>query len=610
MSGVQAEKKQGVKAPKMEAVSSAKPKKVKGPPLGGTLDGFGPGQGPRGPEGLPATCPVTPIGTSGARYYFLDALGQLIEMKVNDFSQNGHFSLFGGDYQYLCWGWPSWSNVGTKKEPEFEVVNYKSQIVSADLMAACHKKGVWRMQDKRRGRGGWAGKDGRLILHCGDMIWDRGRFHPPGMIDGDVYPALGELDKPWPVVDSKSRLHPGKLLELFQTWRWKRPELDPQLLLGGVCVGYLGAALKWRTNLYLYGDKGCGKSTLQELISTAMGGWRFLTTNTTAAGIYQYIQYDSIAIAVDEMEGKADNRVGRAVMELARQSSSGGTMARGGSEGVGTTFEARSAFMFSSINPPPMEASDLSRVGLLRLEPFREGDREPVIDDEEVAIIGRMILRALVDGFERFREKKTEYDVLLREQGHDGRGCATFGTLLALQEIVLGERAGDYGVTIENRDHWEHLVEQKYMAEYEDILPNWRKCLNHLLTAPVDQWRSGGKISVGDEIHRFFKTPANEQKPYELNNDLGHAGVKIMKLRNGAPGWWLAVPSDDPMLAKLFAGSTWAGGWKNALQQGDEGGLWVSKRVTINGSKRACTLISLNALYDVDGLMSDRGEEE
>lgn len=584
-------------SPRLEAVAPVRRKTIKGPPIGEDLDGIGPGGWTPRDDGLPADCPVTALGTQGNSYFFLDALGQVIELQAREFSQNGHFSLFGGDRNYLCWAWPKWRNAGTKQIPEWEVCNYESQDVSAQLMAACHRRGVWQEDERLRGRGGWAGRDGRLILHCGDLVWDGGKYFSPGIIDGYVYPALRELPKPMPVVDPKSPLHPGRLLDHIKSWRWKRPGLDPHLLLGQIAAGYLGAALDWRPIIYLYGDKGTGKSTLQELISDVMGPWRILTTNTTAAGIYQHVRHDSIAVAVDEMEGKADNRGNQSVMELARQAASGGRMLRGGSDGTGTEFQARSSFMFSSINPPPMEPSDLSRMGLLRLEPFRKEDREPCIDPDELPVIGRMVLRALVDGWKRFKPLKAEYDVILRSQGHDERGCATFGTLLVLQEIVLGERAKDYGVTALNRDLWDYQVERDLMAEYDDIIPNWRKALNRLLTAPVDQWRGGGKICIGDEIEQFYRTHPDQRAPYDANKYLAHAGCKLVKRRGGAQGWWLAVPSDDPATAKLFTGSIWAGGWKYALQQGDEGTLWQAEKVTINGARRNCTAISLDALY-------------
>ncbi|WP_163571449.1 hypothetical protein, partial [Klebsiella pneumoniae] len=61
------------------------------------------------------------------------------------------------------------------------------------------------------------------------------------------------------------------LIAAFQSWKWERPLLDPILLLGWIGAAFLGAALDWRPALFITGDYGQGKSTLQAIIKEVIG---------------------------------------------------------------------------------------------------------------------------------------------------------------------------------------------------------------------------------------------------------------------------------------------------------------------------------------------------
>ena len=71
-------------------------------------------------------------------------------------------------------------------------------------------------------------------------------------------------------------------------------------------------------------------------------------------------------------------------------------MLRGGSEGKGSEFNARSCFMFSSINHPPLEPQDLSRMAMLSLNKIAKGKPKLEIDMQELAVIGRQALGKLI----------------------------------------------------------------------------------------------------------------------------------------------------------------------------------------------------------------------
>ena len=189
------------------------------------------------------------------------------------------------------------------------------------------------------------------------------------------------------------------VLPLLRKWNWARPQVDPVLMLGWIGVAFLSGALPWRPAVFVTGDKATGKSTLQRVVKAILGDWLVQSVNTTAAGIYQKIGHDSRPVALDEMEAKANSTRSKAVLELARQATSGGVMLRGGDKHQGVEFEARSAFLFSAINAPPLEPQDLSRLALLRL--MKSTGDAPVIDEQRLALSGQMILRRLIDNWAR-----------------------------------------------------------------------------------------------------------------------------------------------------------------------------------------------------------------
>lgn len=586
--------------------------------------GVGAGQWLPGKLGLPDDCPVETLGYEGDMFFFLDTAGQIRALKDKDFGQKTITALFMGRAHYLYWAWPRFNAKG-------EVVSYRAEKVSEDLMAACHAKGPWSPADRVRGRGAWVGGSGGLIYHCGTELWIYGRPRPTGVLGRYVYPKRPQALQPWPSRIDEDGNPVRLLLPLLRRWNWARPDLDPILLTGWIGAAMLGGALPWRPMVYLTGDKGTGKSTLQSVIKRLFGDSLISTTNTTAAGIYQRIGQDSLPVAIDEFEGRDDNRRAKAILELARQASSGGQGLRGGDKHVGTEFRISNCFLFSSINAPPLEPQDLSRMALLRLRKIdpslpppttiseqelallgRDGaDERGVLTDEDLGRMGSMVLRRLIDGWPTYLGTLEAYRAELREAGHDGRGQDTYGTLLACASIMIGDAFEDLKVPMgEDLTIWRERLAASEMAEFEDAVENWRLCLSQLLTAPVEAWRGGAKLTIGRVLQQFYER--EEGATYsDTRNKLEQAGVALVKPDVAGGTHWLGVPNQDPLLYHVFKTTKWggepgAGTWKDALRQGPRSSLWDTGSARINGDLKRCTLISLDALYGQDGMMVDR----
>ena len=591
------------------------------PEPGATRDGILPGQWKADALGLPPDCPVTPLGVDGSANWFLDPIGQLY-CYSKPYGQADTLELFRGRHLYLYWAWPKFR--GTK-DAQIEVEGWKNEKAREVLIAAATAKGPWSAIEKVRGRGCWSDGHGGLIAHLGGRMIQvnaNGRpqkDEPPGEVDGHVYPTKPRIPGPlgWPEILKGGDGEPYSVLFLmFSTWSWSRESVDPHLLIGWIGVAFLGAALPWRPAVFMTGDKGSGKSTLQEILKNIFGEWLIQATNTTAAGIYQRVGHDCLPVAVDEFESKADNTKAKALLELARQASSGGLMLRGGDRHQGVEFQARSAFLFSSINAPPMEPQDLSRFALLRLHKLKEGAKPPPIDAQALAEIGRIILRRMIEEYHRFDETWKAFKGELAAAGMDGRGQDTFGTLLACADMVAHR-----GWDPERLSHthegdirpWREIMAIQTMAEFDDATENWRLCLDHLLSVPVDAWRNGTKTTVGQALEAWFKKTDDFESSdiAQIRKLLGSAGLTLEK--RPMHGDWLAIPNQNPLTRKLFEGTKWggesgAGVWSGALRQGPRDDLWTLGQPRVNGVKCKCTLISLKALYGDNGIMTPDGK--
>lgn len=558
------------------------------PPPGGALDGIEPGRWTPDEWGLPTGCPVLPLGTDSGVYFFLDTIGQLRALKESEFGQAGLNSLFAGRHLWLYWAFP--------KRVDGEVKSWRPEKVREALMGACARKGAWNPFNRVRGRGLWKDRDGRLVLHCGDRLVTARGEEDLGELEGNIYPTGPALPKPWPVALSGKRGPAARLLPHLASWEWARPGLDPVLLTGWIGAAFLGPALGNRPASYVLGDRATGKSSLHNDIKALMGDWLINTGDTTAAGIYQLLKFDGLPVAVDEFEAKADNRKAKAVVELMRLSFSGAPMNRGGDSHKGTQFHGRSAFNFSSINRPAMEPQDLSRLVFLNLKRLPEGKAKPIIPDHELAELGRKILRRLVDEWHRFPAVLNAWREFLASIGHDGRGQDTFGTLMAVADLVIAEDAVELeleiGPNAESFESWRPLLAAANLAELEDTTENWRLCLTHLLSQRIEAWRGGTRHTVGEVLTEFWEadaTDANAITFAQARKLLEQTGLTIKKPATREEHYTLFVPNQHTLLHTLFKDSKWqgelaAGTWTGALRQAP-GDMWNDGSARINGVK-------------------------
>jgi hypothetical protein len=572
---------------------------------------------------FPPGCPVTPLGIASdisgtQKCYYLNWNGQLVGLEANNrHGKLGLIALFGPASDWLEANFPQWSKPVYEGRGNNRVCVRESEIVGFDqaeaaraLIEECVRRGIFDPAGKMRGAGAHRQRGGGLALHCGDkllvsrhyaingelrdMVW-----LDPGQHDGHVYTAAAKIPRP-----SSDDAHPKcaeQLLALLMSWHWKRPLLDPRFLLGAIGASMIGGWLPWRPNVWITGQRGTGKSTIngeRGVLDELFGEAQFRTANASAAAIRQTLKNSTVPVMFDELEASDDNRRVLEVVELARIASSGGKQHRGGQDQVAHEFTLRSAFWFSSINMPPLQAQDRSRLAILELKPLEDKPRRkgesgepPNLPAMNLPRLGELLLRRMVDGFPRFEATKIKYHAALAAQGHGPRACDQFGTLLAGADVLLHDWVlpDDEEVA-----HWASLCRPDRMAEIADDVPDHVECLHHILSSEVQARGGDERVALGSWIgqavaHVMGPLLSGAQVDERKGDDraegrLQQLGLKLvnptlkapaadgMDARWGAktfdheePGF-LAIADRHQGLDNLFRGKKWQSGvWRQSL---------------------------------------------
>lgn len=581
--------------------------------------GYDPGRWDGAPSSkLPPDCPVKPLGRDGEVYWFLDAMSQLNGVHRDKWGKKILLDLFAGRQWYLEHHWPRWRAPGAKEDkPSLNGVEVDSVV--ACLINACAQIGAVEIDARVHGRGAWAlgapGTAQRLVWHAGDALYaihdGRLKSAPPCAIKGIVYPGGAPILAPWPEEVTVDAAGPAAaILEDFRSWNYAKPLLDPVMLVGAIGCGLLGGALDWRPYGFLVGGAGTGKSTLQNYIRAVWDDAMIKGSNVTEASLRQFGMRDSLPISIDEFEAEKDNRKTEAVLGLARVAASGDDILRGGADHRASRFTIRSSFLFSAINAPPMNAADRSRMALValrRVDPTKPRSA-PVVRPN----VGRKILRLLMQQWPLLPDTLTRWRDVLRAQAFSDRAQMTYGTLLAIAELMLGEvELLAHGLDIRDPESIGAELAAYTEEAREAQADNWAECVDLLLAAPIDAWKDGRRPTVGgvlDDWEHDVLTTA------EANDRLRLVGLAVCERRDGSKIYrYLAVPNGVALgPAKILQDTKFRDGvWNGALRQAPDPvvmstGSWTIVRV--NRVSTRCQLLDLGG-FDIwqreNGLVVD-----
>lgn len=515
----------------------------------------------RPPDGsLPEDCPVTPLGVAGQIRYYSDELEQLQGLLPREHTANGIAALYGRKTALLREHWP-------KKNENGEVTGWQSAAAAQALMQAAAEKGVWSPKDRVRGPGAWPGKaEGDVILHCGDLVLAGDEWRPCGMIGRHLYPAHPPTPRPSKVFAPGGPNGPGaELLNLFRSWNWRRADVDPELLVGGIGCQMMGGVLRWRPTIWICGEPGHGKTELLNSVHKVHGdGGAIATADATEAGLRQSLRFSSLPVIFDELEPGEDSQKAKGVIALARRASSGSLTLRGSAGHVEHEFVVRSTFVFSSVLMPPLTSAERSRIAVLDLMPLG-GGAALMLDQRRLLAIGEALRHRLLQQWRRFPAALAAYrDALMRDGGHDARGADLYGTLLACMDLMLHDRSGFEPGEIET---WAAKLPKVGGGESLDVdEPDHVRCLMHLLSAQIDAHGSGVRRTIGHWVEQALDGGSTSQ----ANDILETLGVKVARFRDQR-GFFVATSHAG--LSRIFADTHWSGGgsrtapWSQALRR-------------------------------------------
>ena len=563
---------------------------------------------------LPPDCVILPLGKLGDVCFYLDANRQLVELRARDHGRLAIMGMFGAKVEQLYRFWPRRKE---EKDGSWTVTGWRPEEAAERMLASCAALGVWEPFTKLRGSGAWAADDGSLILHCGDQVLYKDRWHAPGTIGAHVYPAAPAMPRPdFSYAEAEMNADIDRLRQLLGTWAWRRRDIDVRMLVGWIAAAMLGGALKYRPLVWITGDRGTGKSAMHDIIKGLLGDALLAVSDATSAGVWQKLGYSAHPVALDEMEAEEDNRRQQNVIKLARQAATGGVVLRGGQDHQGTEFTARACFLFSSILLPPLLGQDRSRLAILDLQPFPADAKAPLIDPAWLLRVGRILRARLVKSWSRLPATLHVYQQELHRIGMDGRGADQFGTLLACADLVLAPEVDDVpdAASIEIWiDAMKELHEQREGEEARDH----ERCVQHLISSPIDLGRGDRQLVMqlinrargrqpdllsADPSSQAYEDARAETERATLQ--LGQYGLRLWIDTHAPHEEFLAVANAHQGLQAIFAGTHWsarsgaAGVWVQALRRVP--GARVGRPMRFNGVNMRCTLIPLQQLDPPD----------
>lgn len=365
----------------------------------------------------------------------------------------------------------------------------------SDLYAKCHAAGLFELS-KLRGRGFWQ-HEGKLILNSGEYIHECATETTPPKLHlkvrdfGSKYVYRQDLFDDLQPLTLDAGL-PKAMLETLQILNFRNPT-SPHLLLGWLVQSFLSGCTDWRTHIWINGEKGGGKSTIMNyIIEPMLSSWGMLQIDKpTEASIRQNLKNDSLPVLLDEFEPNqhTDN-----VLKLIRVASTGGTVARGTPSGKALEFTAKFCAIMTSINLPPMDAADESRIEIFQVQQNTSIDWN-TLKGKLLQIFNKKSSEQLVwwlvnGGADKVLKEQTRFVNVFQSKGLDGRASMQLASLMGAYSAFVGSVSEELLTSIvENRK-----------VTVEEQKQDYTECLDILLGMSVRA--EGREMNVAQAIRK------------------------------------------------------------------------------------------------------------
>ncbi len=533
------------------------------------------------------TGPFKLMGYNEGIYYYLPrASGQLVGLTAGGHNKNNLMQLaplewwkdrFGGAKGVISW-----------------------DAATNALTKLSHARGVFTVDTMIRGAGVWLDK-GRVVAHMGDkLLVDGAEVEPFEMGSAYLYQktirifAVGRE----PLDDARA----GNLMKIFQLLKWKNP-ISAILAAGWTTIAPLSGALGWRPHIYIDGEKGSGKSWVNDaVIKPALGGCAIrIGSGSTEAGLRRMIGTAARPIVMDEMEGedKKQREIRQAILLMARKASSGESMVIADSSGKGTMiFKIYSMFSMSSINTGVTQGADLSRFSHLQL--LKNTSATSV---EEFRDIQAFVRDTLTD----------EYVTALHRRTIDNaktilKNCQTFSEAAAI--VLRDRRAGDqigpmlagafslYNTNEVSAEAAMKWVQEKDWSSHTSISEkaDHDKLFDHLQTARlyVNGNNKRHETQIGQAIAVAFGFTDDNYSASEARNALQAIDIKIKQ-----DEIWIRKPSQH--ISRVLRDTPWETSWPTSICSVT--GIEMSKTPQSFGSSSAFVIAVAKEKFRPEGML-------
>lgn len=546
-------------------------------------------------------CPVRPIGFNDGVYYYVTPSGSLRQLTAQKHNHNNIFSLFEDQGDWL-------REAFMKSATRSNVSTWNAVEAGEYLMSEAAKVGLVDLERSLRGFGVWRLRDGRLIVHCGDEIEVDDEWQAAGQkIENRIFIALPPIDRP-----GASEANATQMMRLFDfirsSWAWRNPLGDARLLLGWIGCGILAGALNWRPHIWNTADRGAGKSKLDDLVQSLLGSGADKVSDPTGAGVRGLLGVSARGILADEVE-PGDNRRAEGMIELARMAStdSQGDVIRGSSDGRSQRFPIRACFLFSSILVPKFRPQDYGRITILEMKPLPSKTHEEIRDFElafkDLASMGGVFRRRVINAFSRFEENLQIYSMLMASDGNGRRAADQLATLLAMCDAILLDEIVD----LEEARRVLSNINVAELTGGEEIGDD-KECLQHLLsTKKMVRFSEGTKdYTLGELIEACPPKATNWRNKFLRQNGLS---VVSEEGANG-PVDFLVISNTHTELKRIFKDTRWqSGGHARVLKRLPYAQEGMTKAVSFAGFKSAATWLLMEDLPIERSAEQEGGEE-
>lgn len=516
--------------------------------------------GPGFINGFPFRC----LGHNRGMYFYLpNGTQQLVELQASAHSPPALISLA----PLAHW------------EEHFQAsgkgAKFDLQAAQNALMREAEAVGIF-VPDRLRGRGAWIDK-GRPIVHLGPRVYvGRDEFQPHAVPSDYIYEAAEPLriERAAPATSGEA----NELVKICNALSWDN-DLSAQLLAGWCVLAPICGALEHRPHIWVTGPSTAGKTTvIKHIVGRVVGPFALQRDGTTTeAHLRQSLFHDARPVILDEAEN--DDKVAatrmRALLELSRISSDGGTVGKGGKDGQAVEYTVRACFCYSSINVAINNYADESRISRLLLKK-REAKNETDVLKNEVHFkeLNANINKTLTPRFAaRMFARSIEYMPVLLENVRvfvdacayiigSRRAANQIGTLLAGLHLCYSTKPIKYDAAVKwVREHkWGDHTAIDTVLDENRMLERIMAITRQLTTA-----KGIRKLTVGEllEIDTYGVT-VNDVGSDDAKKELGRVGIKT-DLRPGKPPYFV-IANDSSELKRLLSDTPWASNWKQTLK--------------------------------------------